>query len=296
MNGIIAATRALVISDPREMQRVSEELRLSRKRVGVVPTMGYLHEGHLSLIRIARSHADVVITTIFVNPTQFGPNEDFRKYPRNFDRDRRLAEEAGTDILFHPDTNDMYPDSYLTNVEVDRMTKVFEGRSRPTHFRGVTTVVVKLFHITKPHVAVFGQKDAQQALVIKQMVRDLNFDIDIIVAPTVRESDGLAMSSRNVYLSPDERRDALVLYESLQLAERMIHSGERNSGAVISAMRKLFERKKSAEVDYISIADAEQLKETETLRPNQNFLISLAVRIGNTRLIDNIILTIEKER
>ncbi|MFQ5798545.1 MAG: pantoate--beta-alanine ligase [Bacteroidota bacterium] len=288
----MTVTKARVISSSHEMQRVSEELRLSSKRIGVVPTMGYLHEGHLSLIRIAKDHSDVVITSIFVNPTQFAPHEDFEKYPRDFDRDRRLAEEAGTDILFCPDTKNMYPEPYLTYVEVKDITEVFEGKSRPIYFLGVTTIVTKLLHITKPHVAVFGQKDAQQAVVIKQMTRDLNFDVDIIVAPIVREPDGLAMSSRNLYLSPEERKDAVIIYESLQLAERMIRNGERNGKAVISAMKKLIERNKNATVDYISIADGERLTELGALESNQSVLISLAVRIGNTRLIDNTSFTI----
>ncbi len=292
MEPSVTVTKARIISSPVEMQGVSEGLRLSGKRIGLVPTMGFLHEGHLSLLRIAKDHSDVVITTIFVNPTQFAPHEDFESYPRDFDRDRRLAEESGADILFHPDSRDIYPDTHLTYVEVDKITRVLEGKSRPTHFRGVTTIVSKLFNITKPHVAVFGQKDAQQAMVVKQMTEDLNFDIEIIVAPIVREPDGLAMSSRNVYLSPEERKDALVLHESLQLAERMIRSGERNSGVVISAMTSLVEERKSATVDYISIADADRLTELKTLRANQKTLISLAVRIGKKRLIDNICLTI----
>ncbi|MEE9225964.1 MAG: pantoate--beta-alanine ligase [Bacteroidota bacterium] len=292
MEPSVTVTKARVISSSHEMQRVSEELRLSGKRIGVVPTMGYLHEGHLSLIRIAKDHSDVVITSIFVNPTQFASHEDFEKYPRDFDRDRRLAEEAGTDILFCPDTKNMYPEPYLTYVEVKNITEVLEGKSRPIYFLGVTTIVTKLFHITKPHVAVFGQKDAQQEVVIKQMTRDMNFDVDIVVAPIVREPDGLAMSSRNVYLSPEERKDAVILYESLQLAERMIRNGERNAKAVISAMKKLIERKKSATVDYISIADRERLTQLGAFESNQSVLISLAVRIGNTRLIDNTSLTI----
>ncbi len=286
----VSTIRAIPTS--REMQRVSEELRLSGKRIGLVPTMGYLHEGHLSLIRIARKRSDIVITTVFVNPAQFAPHEDIDRYPRDFDRDQRLAKGAGTDILFHPDAKDMYPEPYHSYVDVENVTNVLEGKSRPTHFRGVTTVVAKLFHITKPHVAVIGQKDAQQAAVIKQMTRDLNFDIDIIVAPIVREPDGLAMSSRNNYLSPEERIDAPVLHESLQLAERMIRGGERNASAVISAMKEVIERKRRARIDYISISDAERLTQSEVLQSDQTVLISLAVRIGDTRLIDNTSLTI----
>lgn len=218
-----------MITGISDMQRTSEQLRLQGKRIAVVPTMGYLHEGHLSLIRIARGHSDVVITTIFVNPTQFAPSEDFEKYPRDLEQDRRLAASAGCDIVFHPDAKEMYPQDYLTYVEVEKLTGVLEGAFRPTHFRGVSTVVAKLFSITKPHVAVFGQKDAQQALVIRQMTRDLDFDVQIIVAPIVREADGLAMSSRNVFLAENERRDAVALNESLRLAEKMIQSGERDA-------------------------------------------------------------------
>jgi len=278
-----------IITNISDMQRASEQLRLQGKKIGVVPTMGYLHEGHLSLIRIAREHSDVVITTIFVNPTQFAPNEDFNKYPRDFERDKQLAESAGSDIIFYPDTKDMYPDGYLTYVEVEKITQVLEGAFRPTHFRGVTTVVAKLFNITKPHVAVFGQKDAQQALVIKQMVRDLNFDIQIIVAPIVREADGLAMSSRNVYLSEDERREAAVLSESLRLAERMIQSGERDAERIVAEMTSLIHTRKTAKIDYVAVADAENLENISTVEKNRRVLIALAVRFGTTRLIDNTI-------
>jgi len=265
---------------------------LQGKRIGVVPTMGYLHDGHLSLIRIARTRADVVITTIFVNPTQFAPHEDFASYPRDLERDKRLAESAGTDYLFVPEMQEMYPEGYKTYVEVEDLTRVLEGRSRPTHFRGVTTVVTKLFHITKPHVAVFGQKDAQQAAVIKQMVKDLDFGIDIVVGPIVREQDGLAMSSRNVYLSPSERADATVLYESLLLAEKLIKQGVRDSARIIGEMKNLIASKPTAKIDYISTADARTLQEVSQLRSGDTVLISLALRIGTTRLIDNVQLTI----
>lgn len=274
------------------MQRKAEDLRSLGKRIGVVPTMGYLHEGHLSLIRIARSKADVVITTIFVNPTQFAPHEDFSAYPRDLERDTRLAERAGTDYLFAPDTHEMYPEGYQTYVSVEDLTQVLEGKSRPTHFRGVTTVVTKLFHITKPHIAVFGQKDAQQAAVIKQMIKDLNFDIDIVVGPIVRETDGLAMSSRNVYLTRSERSDATVLYESLLLAESLIKHGERHSARIVEKMKNLIASKYTSRIDYISIADSQTLQELPRLHSGQNVLISLAVRFGTTRLIDNIQLTI----
>jgi pantoate--beta-alanine ligase len=281
-----------IISKVKEMQKVADELRKEGKIIGVVPTMGYLHEGHLSLIRLAKEKSDVVITTIFVNPLQFAPNEDYDRYPRDFERDVKLAQSAGCDIIFHPSVEEMYPQNFLTYVEVDKLTKVLEGEFRPTHFRGVTTVVAKLFNITKPHIAVFGQKDAQQALIIKQMVRDLNFDIEIIVAPIIREPDGLAMSSRNVYLSDSERKDATVLYESLKLAEKLIENGERNSKNIILKMEELIKSKPTAKIDYIAIVEPETLEKVETLSEGKKYLIALAVRIGSTRLIDNTIVKI----
>jgi pantoate--beta-alanine ligase len=281
-----------IISKVKEMQKVADELRKEGKIIGVVPTMGYLHEGHLSLIRLAKEKSDVVITTIFVNPLQFAPNEDYDRYPRDFERDVKLAQSAGCDIIFHPSVEEMYPQNFLTYVEVDKLTKVLEGEFRPTHFRGVTTVVAKLFNITKPHIAVFGQKDAQQALIINQMVRDLNFDIEIIVAPIVREPDGLAMSSRNVYLSDSERKDATVLYESLKLAEKLIENGERNSKNIILKMEELIKSKPTAKIDYIAIVEPETLEKVETLSEGKEYLIALAVRIGSTRLIDNTIVKI----
>ncbi len=269
------------------MQQTAEELHSQGKRIGVVPTMGYLHEGHLSLIRIAKQHTDVVVTTIFVNPMQFGPNEDFSNYPRDIERDRSLAESAGTDVLFTPETSEMYPTGYLTYVGVDNITTVLEGKVRPTHFRGVTTVVAKLFNITKPHVVVFGQKDAQQAVVLRQMVKDLNFDLQIIVAPIVRESDGLAMSSRNVYLSPSERKQSVVISQSLKVAQQFILNGEKNPERIRSEMVKLISAQPSVSIDYVSIADAATLQEESVLISGKTLLISLAVRIGTTRLIDN---------
>jgi len=274
------------------MLKTSDALRKAGKRIAVVPTMGFLHEGHLSLIRIARQHADVAITTIFVNPTQFAPTEDFTKYPRDLDRDKRLAQSAGTDILFVPDEQEMYPRQYRTFVDVEKTTEVLEGKFRPTHFRGVATVVAKLFNITKPHLAVFGQKDAQQAVVIGQMVKDLNVDIEVVIAPIVREPDGLAMSSRNVYLSPTEREDAVVLSQSLRQAERLIAGGERSCATVVSEMKKMISAKQSAVIDYISIAESTTLEESSLLKKDNRVLVSLAVRIGRTRLIDNTIVTI----
>jgi pantoate--beta-alanine ligase len=281
-----------IVSSIIEMQQVADELRRNGKRIGVVPTMGYLHDGHLSLIKIAKQHSDLVVTTIFVNPTQFAPNEDFNKYPRDLERDSKLADSAGTDILFTPSKEEMYPGGYVTFVEVENITSVLEGTVRPTHFRGVATIVAKLFNIVKPHVAVFGQKDAQQAIVVRRMVKDLNFDIDIIVAPIVREPDGLAMSSRNVYLSADDRKQSTVLNQSLQFAKKEIENGERDCKQLIYKMLTIITAKPFASIDYISIADAATLEELSTLQQGREILISLAVRFGSTRLIDNILLTI----
>ena len=276
------------ITSIAQMQDRSDEVRSSGRRIAVVPTMGSLHEGHLSLVNLAQRYSEVVIMTIFVNPKQFGPNEDFAAYPRNLERDRQLAASVGTSILFTPPTEEMYSSNYLSYVEVEKMTTVLEGKFRPTHFRGVTTVVTKLFNITKPHIAVFGQKDAQQTAVIQQMVKDLDFDIEVIVAPIVRESDGLAMSSRNIYLSSTERQDAIILYQSLQFGERLIGSGERNGHTIISKMKELVASKRSAQVDYISIADHHTLQDVSMITAGSEVLLSLAVRIGKTRLIDNV--------
>ncbi|MBI5472148.1 MAG: pantoate--beta-alanine ligase [Ignavibacteriae bacterium] len=281
-----------VVTELREMQKIADDLRASGKRIGVVPTMGFLHEGHLSLMRIARKHSDFVITTLFVNPTQFGPKEDFARYPRDFERDRRLAEEAGSDVLFMPTTEDIYPAGYATFVNVEGITDLLEGKSRPGHFRGVATVVAKLFNITKPHVAVFGQKDAQQAAVIRQMTRDLNFDIQIIVAPIVREADGLAMSSRNSYLSSQQRKEAVVLFESLRLAEKRIAEGVVESSAMREEMARHMTKFSAGEIDYISIADHETLSELDQMSKGKTVLISMAVRFGTTRLIDNIVVKV----
>jgi pantoate--beta-alanine ligase len=253
--------------------------------------MGFLHEGHLSLIKLAREKSDAVIVTIFVNPTQFSPAEDFSRYPRDIKRDRQLAKAAGCDVLFTPSARGMYPEDYLTYVQVERLSNVLEGKFRPTHFRGVSTVVAKLFIITKPHLAVFGQKDAQQAIIIKQIVRDLNFDIDILVAPIVRETDGLAMSSRNVYLSPGERSDALVLRKALDLAESTIHRGEFDTGRIKRKIRQLITSGRHVDVDYAAVVDAETLEELAKLQRGRRTLIALAARVGRTRLIDNTVLT-----
>ncbi|NOY79304.1 MAG: pantoate--beta-alanine ligase [Calditrichaeota bacterium] len=279
-----------IIHSITDMQRESDALRRNGQIIGFVPTMGYLHEGHLSLLRIARKRADVTVMSIFVNPTQFGPNEDLERYPRDFERDERLAREEGCDILFYPSAEEMYPHPYRTYVEVEEITRVLCGKSRPTHFRGVTTVVAKLFNIVKPHFAVFGQKDAQQAIVIKQMVRDLNFDLEILTGPIVREPDGLAMSSRNVYLSPDERKDALLLHESLTEARRQIDAGERDALKLKKTIERILRQGKSVKIDYVEIVDTTNLKPVDKIRGD--VLIALAVFVGKTRLIDNIQLTV----
>jgi pantoate--beta-alanine ligase len=275
-----------IIRSPKEMQKICGGLKSEGKKIGFVPTMGYLHKGHLRLIQIAKKKSDVIVVSIFVNPTQFGPREDFHTYPRNFKRDRLLLEQVGCDFLFAPSVKSMYPQGYLTYVDVEGITHRLEGAVRPGHFRGVTTVVAKLFNIVQPDVAVFGQKDAQQAVVLKKMVDDLNYGIKTIIAGTVRERNGLACSSRNTYLSKEERKQAKVLYQALRLAKEMIKNGERSASKLTSKMNKLIDKQPLAEIDYIAITDAHTLELLNKLKGE--VLISLAVRFGKTRLIDNI--------
>lgn len=257
-------------------------------RVGLVPTMGSLHEGHLELVRVCRRHAASVVVSVFVNPTQFGPGEDYRRYPRDFACDRRLLERAGADVLFCPEVCDVYPPGYAAFVEVERLTEGLCGRSRPGHFRGVTTIVAKLFNIVRPDVAVFGQKDAQQVLVVRRMIRDLGYNMKLVVVPTVREPDGLAMSSRNSYLTPEQRAEAPVLHQSLLLARSLVAQGVRQAGAIKAAMRQLIRRRSSGRIDYIELVDTDELSPVRRLEGR--VLIALAVRFGTTRLIDNIII------
>jgi pantoate--beta-alanine ligase len=231
-----------------------------------------------------------VVTTIFVNPTQFGPGEDFARYPRDLMNDVDLCTAAGTDIVFAPDIDRMYPTGFATYVNVDKLTEVLEGAARPGHFRGVVTIVAKLFHVTKPHVAVFGQKDAQQIAVIRRMVADLNFDVSLIVAPIVREEDGLAMSSRNMYLTPQQRREAPVLFRALQHGESKIRKGERSATKVREGMQSMIVTQSSGKIEYVSLADTMSLQELETITPGKEILLSLAVRFGATRLIDNMVI------
>jgi pantoate--beta-alanine ligase len=274
-----------VISSVKKMQSFSERLRLEGKRIGFVPTMGYFHEGHLALMREARKLSDCVVVSIYVNPTQFGPKEDFSRYPRDFDRDLKMARNEGVDVIFHPTDKQMYPAGYQTYVDVEKVTQNLCGLSRPGHFRGVATVCTKLFNIVKPHVAVFGKKDFQQYVTIKRMVADLNLDLEIEGYPTVREPDGLAMSSRNKYLSLKERKSALVVFRSLQLARKLYERGERNASVIIDEVEKLIRKTPDAQIDYIKICDASSLKDVPIIKGEA--VIALAVKIGSTRLIDN---------
>ena len=262
--------------------------RQSFGSVGFVPTMGYLHDGHLALVKRARNENSVVVVSIFVNPTQFGPAEDFSAYPRDTERDLALLEKERTDIVFMPSDKEVYPEAFNSWVEVGKVTERLEAGHRPGHFKGVTTVVAKLFNIVEPTRAYFGQKDAQQATVIKKMVADLNMNLEIIVVPTVRESDGVAMSSRNVYLNPQERQAAAVLFRALTLAQGLWKGGERNAERLRQEMVSLISKEPLAKIDYVSIADAETLE--ELLEIDRPALASLAVRFGKTRLIDNIVL------
>ena len=280
----------MVIKSIQEIQEKAAAYRQEGKRIAVVPTMGYLHDGHRALIREAKNRADIVITTVFVNPAQFGPGEDFERYPRDLDRDIRIAKEAGTEIVFAPDTEAMYPPQFSSFVLVEKLTSVLEGKFRPGHFRGVATVVAKLFHLTQPHVAVFGQKDAQQVIVIQRMIRDLNFGIDLVVIPTVREKDGLALSSRNTYLTPNQRGEAPVLCKALNEVQKKISLGFTSGKELVKGMNEMITSQSSGVIDYISIADAETLEELTTLNGHRKILASLAVRFGKTRLIDNILI------
>lgn len=272
----------------KDIRRYLREQKREGRSIGLVPTMGYLHEGHLSLMREARRENDLVVISIFVNPIQFGPKEDYKRYPRDFRRDERLAKTVGVNVVFYPSIKSMYPEGYRSYVEVVDISERLCGKSRPGHFKGVTTIVNKLFNIVQPDRAYFGQKDAQQAIIIKRMVGDLNIPIKIKVMPIIREPDGLAMSSRNVYLSEKEREDALVLYESLNLAKNLIRSGIGDVAKIKSEMRRLINSKRNASIDYISIVDTKNLRELK--RSGEDTLIALAVRIGKTRLIDNLVL------
>jgi len=257
--------------------------------VGFVPTMGYLHEGHMSLVRRAKIDNSAVVVSIFVNPTQFGPKEDFDKYPRDTERDLAMLEKEKTNIVFMPPVAETYPPGYDTWVSVEKLTQPLEGAIRPGHFRGVTTVVNKLFNIVQPTKAYFGQKDAQQALVLRKMAVDLNMNLEVVTLPTVRESDGLAMSSRNVYLKPRQRKQAVVISQALSLAYELYAQGETNANVIRQKMKELIEQQPLGKIEYISIASTETLEELETVNPPT--LVSLVVIFGKTRLLDNIVLS-----
>jgi len=274
-----------VVETIDKMKQVRQQLA---EPVGLVPTMGYLHEGHLTLVRHARAENPSVVATIFVNPTQFGPQEDLAKYPRDIQRDLTLLDKEGTDIVFIPSADEMYPPRYNSWVKVTKVTERLEGASRPGHLKGVTTVCNKLFNIVQPTRAYFGQKDAQQAIVIRKMVAELNMNLEIVTVPTVREPDGLAMSSRNTYLNPQERQAATVLYQSLTLAQRLYASGERDAEKIRQQMTALIQKQPLAQIDYVSIADNETLEELDTVTPPA--LVSLAVKFGKARLLDNVVL------
>ncbi len=266
----------------------SRDLRANRRRLGLVPTMGALHEGHLSLVRAAKAQCDSVAVSIFVNPTQFGPAEDLSKYPRQFDEDCRLLEKEGIEILFAPSVEEIYPQGAVTWVLVDGLSEKLDGRSRPGHFRGVTTIVAKLFHVVEPEVAFFGQKDAAQLAVIRRMVRDLNFPVEIVACPIVREPDGLAMSSRNAYLNREERVRALVLQRALQAAGQRFQGGERRAAELIVAGTEVFAREPQVVMDYFAIVDPETLDPVELI--SRGALVGVAAYVGSTRLIDNLII------
>ncbi len=278
------------ITEIAPLKELVRESRLSGKIIGLVPTMGFLHEGHLSLVDLARERSDTVVMSIFVNPTQFGPGEDYDRYPRDLERDMELAGDRGVDVIFCPDVEVMYPDKEtLAYIDMARLPDFLCGARRPGHFRGVMTVVAKLFHLVEPDVAVFGRKDIQQYIIIERMVRDLDFPVEIVEGQTVREEDGLAMSSRNIYLGKEERREALRLHHSLLKAAEMIGSGERRSSRIKSAMEEIL-RGRSLKVDYVSIARYTDLDEVD--RIEDRTIVAVAAFLGTTRLIDNLIVEI----
>ena len=276
-----------IIQSTTAMQATASELKQSGRRIGFVPTMGFLHEGHLSLMRVARERADTLVVSIFVNPTQFGPGEDFEDYPRDLRRDETLCRDVGVDILFYPSADDMYPPDFSTHVMETVLSKQLCGRARPTHFQGVTTVVTKLFNLVQPDFAVFGRKDAQQVLVIQRMVRDLNMPLRITVAPTVREKDGLAVSSRNTYLDATQRQQAGSIYAGLKSAKRLWENGERDTQKLVVEVQSHIEQS-GGTVDYVNLVSREQLRELETV--SEPALLAVAAFFGTTRLIDNVYL------
>ncbi len=278
-----------LIKETEKMKTWARRKRAEGLKIGFVPTMGYLHQGHLSLMEYARPHCDQLVVSIFVNPTQFGPTEDFSTYPQDLDRDLDLMRPIPVDLVFKPTPEQIYPDGFQTYVEVTQLTQRLCGLDRPTHFRGVTTVVAKLFNIVRPHLAVFGQKDYQQLVVIQRMVKDLNMDVEVVGRPTVREADGLAMSSRNVHLRPEERKSALSLFESLKLAQKMVRQGKRNAAEILAAVKKHIEDKPHTQLHYAVLVDPETLEDVEAVEDKA--LLALAAVVGKPRLIDNAIIT-----
>lgn len=280
----------LIIETVKDMQQAAETLRREGEKIGFVPTMGYLHEGHLALVRKARELSDIVVVSIFVNPAQFGPNEDLAKYPRDMERDKNLLEQEKTDIIFFPDRKEMYPDMYSTYIQVRELEDHLCGFSRKGHFVGVATVVAKLFNIVKPHYAIFGQKDYQQLKIIERMARDLNMDLEIVSFPTVREKGGLAMSSRNTYLGPEEREKGLLIYASMKKVEELFKDGERDVAVLKKEAEKILSSRDGIDIEYVSISDTETLTELVHIH-NNKAVLAIACRVGKTRLIDNTILT-----
>lgn len=276
-----------IVKTVDQVRKEVNEWKKQGLKVGLVPTMGYLHEGHKSLIDKAYEENDKVVVSVFVNPIQFAPNEDLATYPRDLERDAKLCQEAGASLIFNPEPENMYHDNFCTYIDMDNLTKGLCGKTRPSHFRGVCTVVGKLFNIVKPDRAYFGQKDAQQLAVIKRMVRDLNFDLEIVACPIIREEDGLAKSSRNTYLSKEERQAALILSKSLAAGREMIENGEKSAKAVLEKIENIIKTEKLAKIDYVEAVDFENIEPIEEIK--SSVLIAIAVYIGKTRLIDNII-------
>ena len=276
-----------VINTIKEMKGFSSQARQKGQIFAFVPTMGFFHEGHLSLMKEGRKLGNLLIVSLFVNPTQFGPSEDFQKYPKDFEKDRKMAEGVGVDVLFAPDASEMYPPDHQTIVRVEKVTQGLCGKSRPVHFQGVATVVTMLFNIVMPHVAIFGEKDFQQLITIRQMVKDLCMEIEVIGMPTIREADGLAMSSRNFYLRPEERQAALSLYRSLKKAEDLLQKGERLSEKIQKGMMEIFLSEPLVKIDYVQICNASTLEDVHEIKGD--VVIALAAYVGQTRLIDNLV-------
>lgn len=276
-----------IVSTVNDVRSTVKEWKKNGLKVGLVPTMGFLHEGHLSLIKKAVAENDKVIVSVFVNPTQFGPNEDFEAYPRDLNKDAALCEEAGADLIFHPEPEEMYPDGFCSSVNMTGLTDALCGKSRPIHFQGVCTVVSKLFNIAAPDNAYFGEKDAQQLAIIKRMVKDLNFDIKITGCPIIREEDGLAKSSRNTYLNPEERQAALVLSKAVKCGRSLVEGGEKDSAVILKEMKSIIENEPLARIDYVEIVDMNTMKNIDKVKCD--VLCAMAVYIGKTRLIDNFI-------